>query len=166
MATTIKNVLQSGTITGEIEVSGNGGKFYIDWKEGDMSIANNTTKVWARMRFVQGSIRGDSVSSSCPASLKINGTKVFSKEGRAYFMTAGGTFTSWKDGDAWEGELVVEHGTDGKKSITISGTIDTGTVSTYLPRRMYSFKNNHINSNSKSFKYNSNECRYRKCIYN
>lgn len=139
MATTIKSVLQEGTITGEIEVSGNGGKFYIDWKEGDMNIANNTTKVWARMRFVQGSTKGDSVNSNCPATLKINGTSVFSEKGRAYFMTSKGTFTSWKDGDTWEGELTITHGSDGKKSITITGTIDTGTVSTYLPRRMYSF---------------------------
>lgn len=129
----IENVLQSGTINGSIAVSGNGGKFYIDWKEGDMNTAGNQTKVWARMRFVQGNTKGDSVNSNCTANLSINGNEVFNGNGRAYFMSKNGEYTSWYGGETWEGETIITHDSDGKKEITISGEINTGTVSTYLP---------------------------------
>lgn len=131
----IKNVLNSGTIYGTIERTSNGGSFFIEWQEGDMDTSKNTTKVHAKMVFVQGDTRGDSSNSNCPANLYINNQLVFSATGRAYFMTQGGVYTSWQNGQTWEGTIDVPHNADGSAYINIGGNIDTGTVgsSKYLP---------------------------------
>lgn len=90
---------------------------YIEWNEGNINVANNTSEVSASLVYVApaGSI-GRSGWDSSNFYLTINGT-TFTYNGRAY-ISDGETLTI---PFTQETKVTVQHDADGSKSITISG---------------------------------------------
>ena len=105
---------KSGTINGT--PASNGNYLYIEWKETSIDTANNTSTVEATLKFYNP--YGSYSSSACPWSLTINGVTTSGSTAFSGSVTLG------------SGTTKVKHGSDDKKSITISASFDTQGTST------------------------------------
>ena len=104
-------------ITGS--AASNGNYLYIDWSESDVSTANNTSKVTATVYLSNGyGSHSDGDATWC--TLTIDGTSY------------SGTYYTWSGNPVTlkSASKTITHGTDGKKSITISASFDTNGTST------------------------------------
>lgn len=97
----------------------NGNYLYIVWSESDVSTANNTSKVTATVYLSNGyGSHSDGDPTWC--TLTIDGTSY------------SGTYYTWSGNPVTlkSASKTITHGTDGKKSITISASFDTNGTST------------------------------------